>query len=238
MGYEATKVKFHPLFVIFQFPKTTPSLRTRPRPRSDPLNPQKSITSTLTQTSLPYIDLYLIHAPYPNRAARLETWDALLCAQKAGTIRSLGISNYGIHHLSELESHMQALEARDGPGAGGTISVGQWEIHPWLPRDDIVAWCRARSIVIEAYCPLVRGQRAEDPVLKDIARHHGKTWAQVLLRWSLQKGFVPLPKSVTGARIKENADVFGFELSGEEMKRLERKGAYEPCSWDPTVSHD
>lgn len=99
-------------------------------------------------------------------------------------------------------------------------------------------WCRARNIVIEAYCPLVRGQRAEDPVLKEIAARHGKTWAQVLLRWSLQKGFVPLPKSVTPSRIEENADVYDFELSGEDMERLEKKGAYEPCSWDPTVSDD
>lgn len=99
-------------------------------------------------------------------------------------------------------------------------------------------WCRSRNIVTEAYCPLVRGQTADDPVLVEIAQRHGKTWAQVLLRWSLQKGFVPLPKSVTPARIEENADVYGFELSGEEMERLERKGAYEPCSWDPTVSDD
>lgn len=84
----------------------------------------------------------------------------------------------------------------------------------------------------------MRGQRADYPILREIAARHGKTWAQVLLRWSLQKGFVPLPKSVTPARIKENADIYDFELSWEEMARLERKGAYEPCSWDPTVSHD
>lgn len=134
--------------------------------------------------------------------------------------------------------HIQYLETKYGPGAGGTISVGQWELHPWLPRDDIVEWCRARNIVIQAYCPLVRGQRAEDPILKEIAQTHGKTWAQVLLRWSLQKGFAPLPKSVTPSRIEENADIYDFELSEEEMRRLERKGAYEPCSWDPTVSRD
>lgn len=101
-----------------------------------------------------------------------------------------------------------------------------------------MSWCRDRNVVVEAYCPLVRGQRAEDTVLMDIAGKRGKTWAQVLLRWSLQKGFVPLPKSVTTSRIEENAGIFDFELSAEEMGRLERKGAYEPCSWDPTVSHD
>lgn len=198
----------------------------------------KSISSSLSQTFLSYIDLYLIHAPYGGRTARLGTWDALLSAQRAGKIRSLGVSNYGTHHLAELEAHIKSLESKHGPGAGGTISVGQWELHPWLPRDDIVDWCRARNIVLEAYCPLVRGQRAEDPTLEEIAAKHGKTWAQVLLRWSLQKGFVPLPKSLTPHRIEENADIYDFELSAEEMERLEKKGAYEPCCWDPTVSDD
>jgi diketogulonate reductase-like aldo/keto reductase len=162
----------------------------------------------------------------------------LVTAQKAGHIHSLGVSNYGLHHLHELELHIQTLELAHGPGTAGTLSVGQWEIHPWLPRNDIVAWCRARNVVVEAYCPLVRGQRAEDPVLREIAARHGKTWAQVLLRWSLQRGLVPLPKSVTPSRIMENAEVFDFELSAEEMGRLGNKDAYEPCSWDPTVSRD
>ena len=84
----------------------------------------------------------------------------------------------------------------------------------------------------------MRGQRADDTALKEIAAKHGKTWAQVLVRWSLQKGFVPLPKSVTPARIKENAEVYDFELNAEEMEMLGKRGAYEPCCWDPTVSDD
>jgi diketogulonate reductase-like aldo/keto reductase len=148
------------------------------------------------------------------------------------------VSNYGVHHLSELESHIKTLESEHGPGTGGTISVGQWELHPWLPRDDILSWCRARNIVVQAYCPLVRGERADDTILAEIAARYRKTWAQVLLRWSLQKGFVPIPKSVTPSRIEENADLYGFELSEVDMGMLERNGAYEPCSWDPTVSND
>lgn len=228
MGYEATKVN--------------PVIRNPPAPKTPfsniPFFHKKSIASTLSQTSLPYIDLYLIHSPYGGRTARLSTWDALLSAQRAGQIRSIGVSNYGTHHLAELENHIESLNATHGPGSGGTISVGQWELHPWLPRPDIASWCRARNIVMEAYCPLVRAQRAEDPVLMEIASGHSKTWAQVLLRWSVQKGFVPLPKSVHEGRIEENADIWDFELSGEQMERLERKDAYEPCSWDPTVSHD
>lgn len=146
-----------------------------------------------------------------------------------GKIRSIGISNYGVHHLDELETYINS-------GVGGTIDVGQWELHPWLPRDDIVSWCRRRNVVLEAYCPLVRGERASDGVLMKMSEKYRKTWAQVLVRWSLQKGFVPLPKSVTLARIEENAKVYDFELSQGDMEDLESpKGRYEPCSWDPTT---
>jgi diketogulonate reductase-like aldo/keto reductase len=153
-----------------------------------------------------------------------------------------------VHHLNELEAYMKEV--------GGTLDVGQWELHPWLQRDDIVGWCRERGVVIEAYCPLVRAQRAEEEGLKKLVAKHGKTWAQILVRWSLQKvsvfkglgwrrrewltkmkGFVPLPKSVTSGRIEENIEVYDFELSEEDMKSLET-GEYSPCSWDPTTSND
>jgi diketogulonate reductase-like aldo/keto reductase len=137
-----------------------------------------------------------------------------------------------VHHLNELEAYLKSTSST------ATIDVGQWEIHPWLPRPDIVEWCKARNIVIQAYCPIVRGQRADDATLKKIAAKHSKTWAQVLIRWSLQKGYVPLPKSVTTSRIEENADVYDFELDEEDMKSLEFPGSYEPCAWDPTVSKD
>lgn len=190
---------------------------------------QKSIESSLLQTKLSYIDLYLVHAPFGGAEARKGTWKALVEAQKAGTIRSIGVSNYGVHHLDELEAYMKE--------AGGTLDVGQWELHPWLQRDAIVNWCRERNVVIEAYCPLVRAQRADEETLKHLGEKHGKTWAQVLLRWSLQKGFVPLPKSVTPSRIEDNAKIYDFELSDEDMKSLET-GGYEPCTWDPTTSND
>lgn len=158
-------------------------------------------------------------------------------AQKAGKIRSIGVSNYGVHHLDELEAHIKAREAKDGPGAAGAIDVGQWELHPWLARPDIVEWARQRHVVIEAYSPLVRGERWGEPRLQKVAGKHGKTEAQVLVRWSLQKGFVPLPKSVTPERIRANAQVYDFELDGGDMAALET-GEYAPCTWDPTVSRD
>ena len=159
-----------------------------------------------------------------------------------------------VHHLDELEEYIKELESRHGAGKGGEISVGQWELHPWLARPDIVDWCEKRGVVIEAYCPVVRGQRFGEPVLQSMVKKYNKTPAQVLLRWSLQKvklhsfirvhgkltslqGFVPLPKSVTPSRIEENANIYDFELTEEEMKSLDT-GAYAPCAWDPTTSNE
>lgn len=130
---------------------------------------------------------YLIHAPYGGKDARNGSWKALVEAQQAGKIRSLGVSNYGVHHLDELESYIKELESENGGGRGGEISVGQWELHPWLARPDIVKWCKKRSVILEAYCPIVRGERFGEPILQQIATKHNKTPAQVLIRWSMQK---------------------------------------------------
>ncbi|KAK7969090.1 putative oxidoreductase C2F3.05c [Apiospora saccharicola] len=197
------------------------------------------VDATLSETGLGYIDLMLIHAPYGGPVARKGAWKALVEAVDAGKVRSIGVSNYGVHHLDELEAYTQELAAERGgdvkSGKGGIISVGQWEVHPWCPRNDIVDWCRARGVAVEAYCPVVRGERAGEAVLQELAAKYKKTWAQVLIRWSLQKGHVPLPKSVTPSRIRENADVYDFEISEEDMARLEMK-EYAPCAWDPTTS--
>ena len=130
---------------------------------------------------------YLIHAPYGGTAARNGAWLALVEAQRAGRIRSIGVSNYGVHHLDELESYIKELEGQHGKGQGGEISVGQWELHPWLARPDIVDWCQKRGVAIEAYCPLVRGQRFGEKGLQALTEKYSKTPAQILVRWSLQK---------------------------------------------------
>ena len=104
-----------------------------------------------------------------------------------------------------------------------------------MPRRDIAEWCKKRGVVVEAFCPIVRGKRMDDPALVPLIKKHRKTGAQILIRWSLQKGFVPLPKSETPSRIVENAGVYDFELDTEDMKALELD-VYEPCAWDPTVA--
>ncbi|KAK9585899.1 hypothetical protein V6Z98_001382 [Aspergillus fumigatus] len=186
---------------------------------------KEAIEQSVAATDLGYIDLILLHAPYGGKEGRLGAWRALVEAQKAGHVRSIGVSNYGIHHLEELEEYINS-------GVGGEISVGQYEIHPWCAREDIVAWLKKRNVVIEAYSPLVQAQRLDEPVLQNLAKKHNKTGAQILIRWSLQKGYVPLPKSVTDSRIVENTQVFDFELSGEDMESL-NTGIYAPVCWDP-----
>ncbi|KAI6085524.1 aldo-keto reductase [Hypoxylon rubiginosum] len=198
-------------------------------------NTKAEIETSLKTAGLDYIDLMLIHSPFGGSAARKDTWRALVDAVEEGKIRSIGISNYGVHHLDELEQHIKELEAERGAGKGGIISVGQWEVHPWCPRPDIVEWSTKRNIAVEAYAPVVRGKRFGEKVLVGLAEKYGKTEAQILLRWSLQKGYVPLPKSVTPSRIKENAEIYDFEISEEDMAKLEYR-EYLPVCWDPTIT--
>ncbi|KAL4944293.1 hypothetical protein BDV06DRAFT_220449 [Aspergillus oleicola] len=194
---------------------------------------KRAIDSSLKSAEQEYFDLILLHAPYGGKTARLGSWKALFEAQKAGKTKSIGISNYGVHHLEELEEYIRT----SGDVQGSKIDVGQWELHPWLDHSDIVDWCKQRNIVVEAYSPLAHGTRFGERILKEIGGRYGKSPAQVLVRWGLQKGFVPLPKSVTPSRIQENADVFDFELTEDEVKTLST-GEYSPTDWDPTTDLD
>ena len=194
----------------------------------------KQIDSELQATGFEYLDLMLIHAPYGGSKGRNEAWRALVDAQEAGKVRSIGVSNYGVHHLDELEAYIKQLESERGIGKGGVLSVGQWELQPWLAHSDIVSWCRERGVAVQAFCPLTRGKRLDDPLLRPIAKRTEKSAAQVLMRWSLQMDFSPLPKSVKPERIQENADIYDFHLTEEEMKSLDT-GKYERCAWDLTV---
>lgn len=123
-----------------------------------------------------YLDLLLIHAPRPNEAARAVHWAALARAQKEGIARDIGVSNFGVKHLSALPEPVPA--------------VNQIELHPWCQQRDIVKYCQDKGIVVQAYCPIVRAdpKRMSDPVVVKVAEKHGKEVPQVLIRWSLQKG--------------------------------------------------
>jgi len=183
----------------------------------------KVVDESLSKLGLSYIDLYLIHSPLSGKERRLETYRALLAKRDAGAIRSVGVSNYGVHHLEEI--HEAGLE---------TPAVNQIELHPLCQQKDIVAYCREREIVVQAYCPLIRGNFSA-PALQEVSSRVGKDPAQVLVRWSLQRGFVPLPKSSNPQRVQSNADVFDFALSDEDLAKLDAldKGADGAISWNP-----
>ncbi|KAJ5770261.1 NADP-dependent oxidoreductase domain-containing protein [Penicillium nucicola] len=191
---------------------------------------RRSIEDSLKKANTDYFDLILLHAPFGGKEGRLGAWRALAESQKAGKARSIGVSNFGIHHLEELEEYIEST-------GDGRIEVCQYELHPWLGRADLVDWLRKRGVVIEAYSPLARGSRMDEPVLRAISKKYNKNPAQILIRWSLQKGFVPLPKSATPERIQENTDVFDFELDEDDMKAL-HTDEYAPSTWDPSVQQD
>lgn len=158
-----------------------------------------------------YVDCFLIHTPTSGPEGRKHLWEALKELHAEGKVVTIGVSNYGVKHLQEL------IDRNETP------AVNQIELHPWCQQRPIVELCKKHKIVLQAYCPIVRGQHADDADVLKIATKHKVDWSQVLLRWSLQKGFVPLPKSDTPSRIASNADLFGFELDEEDMKTLDAK---------------
>ncbi len=166
------------------------------------------------------IDLYLIHWPVPG--LRQESWKALLRLKEKGLARSIGVSNYTIRHLEEL------LSSSPIPP-----SVNQVEFHPFLYQADLLAFCQGHGIQLEAYSPLTRGHRLDHPVIKALAGEHRRTPAQILIRWGLGHGLVVIPKSVRPERIRENAQVFDFELSRADMARLDALDERSHLAWDP-----
>ncbi|KAF8461989.1 NADP-dependent oxidoreductase domain-containing protein [Kalaharituber pfeilii] len=160
-----------------------------------------------------YVDLFLVHNPLSGPEGRKVLWTALERLQEEGGTKEIGVSNYGIKHLEELLTY-----CRHPPVAN------QLELHPFCPQPAVVNFCRSKNILLQAYTPLIRGRKMDDPVLVSIANAHNVTVAQVLVRWSLQMGFNPLPKSDDPARMRKNKDVFGWELSEEEMRRIEELG--------------
>ncbi|GAB7347376.1 hypothetical protein MBLNU459_g4307t3 [Dothideomycetes sp. NU459] len=165
----------------------------------------KCVDESLNQTGLDYIDLYLLHAPYGGKEGRLGAWKALVEAVDAGKVKSIGVSNYGVHHLEELEQWIKAEEKEGRKGA--VLSVNQVELHPWLARNDIVDWCTERGVVMEAYCPLVRATKIDDPLLTPLAKKYNKTTSQVLLRWGLQKACFPDPRALAGNANNDRASL-------------------------------
>ncbi|XBW37724.1 hypothetical protein QEN19_003308 [Hanseniaspora menglaensis] len=185
----------------------------------------RGIEKCLVEASgLKYIDLLLIHSPLMGPEKRLETWSAMQDFDKT-KLRSIGISNFGVKHIQELLS-WDGLKIKP--------VINQIEISPWLMRESIVKFCKNNDIQVEAYAPLTHGQNLHDSTLTEIASKHNVSNAQVLIKWSLQRGLIPLPKTATAKRLKTNIDVFSFELSKQETSLLDHPDAYQPTDWECT----
>src|SRR4030095_11832988 len=212
---------------------------------SDHGNPERALDTSLRKIKFDYVDLYLIH--YPVRQ-RQQSWRALEVLRAKDKARSIGGSNFTIRHLTELLAETKTVPA-----------VNQVEFHPYLYQQDLLDFCAARAIVLEAYSPLTKGARLKDPKLIAVAKKYSqaeaqpaalrsrlpltdrlsrrsetKSTAQILIRWALQHGLAVIPKSANRGRIFENADVFNFEITPEDMQILDRFDENLTTCWDPT----
>ncbi|MED5390144.1 MAG: aldo/keto reductase [Pseudomonadota bacterium] len=163
---------------------------------------------SMDQLGLEYIDLYLIH--WPVEKLRNDSWRALNEIKESGRTRSIGVSNFSHKHLQELYSYSDIRPV-----------VNQIELSPFLQQPLIASFCRSENIQLTGYCPLAKGRRFDEPVLADIAEQHGKSPAQVMIRWALQNRQAVIPKSSNPKRIVQNADIFDFQIGVDEMVRLD-----------------
>ncbi|WP_354702238.1 putative oxidoreductase [Paraconexibacter sp. AEG42_29] len=167
---------------------------------------KRALKASLGRLEMDYVDLYLIHWPVPSQDKFVETWKAFIELQSEGLVRSIGVCNFNAPHLDRLVQE-----------TGVTPVVNQIELHPELQQQGLRHEHADLGIHTESWSPLGKGQTFEEPAVKDAAAAHGKSPAQVVIRWHLQLGNIVIPKSVTPERIEENLDVFDFELSAEEM---------------------
>ncbi|WP_336789044.1 aldo/keto reductase [Paenibacillus sp. MMO-177] len=164
--------------------------------------------TSLNKLGLDYLDLYLIHWPVEGKYK--DAWRALETLYKQGRVKAIGVSNFHVHHLQDLMKDAEVMPM-----------VDQVEYHPMLAQNELRSFTREHNIQLEAWSPLMQGQLLDHPVLGEIAAKHGKSVAQVILRWDLQNGVVTIPKSIKESRIIENAHVFDFELSSDDMAAID-----------------
>jgi diketogulonate reductase-like aldo/keto reductase len=182
---------------------------------------RRAFEASLERLRMDAVDLYLLHWPHPQR---LESWRVLEELHAEGLARSIGVSNFLVPQLDELLANASVPPA-----------VNQIELSPFLyrTRDDTLRRCADAGIAVEAYSPLTKGNRLDDPALEAVALEAGRTPAQVLIRWSLQKGFIVIPRSTNPARIAENAAVFDFALDEAQMANLDALDEGLTTGWDP-----
>lgn len=175
--------------------------------------------SSRKKLGLEYLDLYLIHWPVEGKFN--DTWRALEKLYKDGLVRAIGVSNFHVHHLQKLMEQSDVVPA-----------VDQVEFHPLLSQQTLRAFCKENGIQLEAWSPLMQGN-LDVPLLAELGAKYGKSPAQIVLRWDLQHGVVTIPKSITKHRIEENANVFDFELSEDDMKLIDSLNQNKRFGPDP-----
>lgn len=179
-------------------------------------NTKKAFHATLERLGTDYLDLYLIHWPLPSpgyqdwKALDLETWQAMEELYKEGHIRAIGLSNFLPHHIENILNNCEIRPA-----------VNQIEFHPGYSQEAVVSYCQQRGIQVQAWSPLGRMRVLEEPLLQELAQKYGVSPAQICLRYALQRNVIPLPKSSSMERMKENQNIFHFDISMEDMYRLE-----------------
>lgn len=182
----------------------------------------RSFDASLDRLGFDTVDLFLIHWPAPKHDRYVDTWRALERIRAEGRARSIGVANFHTHHLDRLARETEVVPA-----------VNQVELHPWLPQDEVRRYDAEHGIVTEAWSPLARGRVLGDATLDRLAAKHGVTPAQVVIHWQLQLGNVVIPKSATPQRVRENLDVFGFELDTDDIAAIASLETGERTGKDP-----
>jgi len=182
----------------------------------------RAFDESLGKLALDYVDLYLIHWPAPGQDRYVDTYRALERLRADNRARSIGVSNFHVHHLDRLLGETDV-----------TPALNQIELHPWLQQADLRAYDAAHGILTEAWSPLARGRAIGNPVLDAIGAKHGKSAAEVVIRWHIELGNVVIPKSVTPSRIRENLEVFDFALDAEDLAAIRSLDAGDRTGKDP-----
>eukprot|EP00796_Vickermania_ingenoplastis_P011875 gene11876-8162_t len=186
----------------------------------------QAFDTSIKKLGLDYIDLYLIHWPKTASGIKYkDTWKAMEKLYEEKKVRAIGVSNFQRSHLDDLLADCKVVPM-----------VNQIELHPLNSQKELCHYCASKNIAITAWSPLGQGNLLSDPTLVEIGKKHGKTAAQVILRWDIQHGIITIPKSVHEERIKENANIFDFELTEEEMTRIDAMNQNKRFGPDPDVA--